>query len=156
MPSLGLLGLGPELRQTRGDHPDSIIIGQNILFTEEAEHVGVLRSSEGNIKHIMDRLTTHRRAIAAVTPLGLQRRRRINPAASIRIQKIYGSPVLLCGIPSLILKESEVSIVHNYWKRTIQQHLKLPDSTPHCVVAFLVEHYPTKRKFTCVNLVYLV
>ena len=132
------------------------ISGQKILFTEEAEHVGVLRSTEGNIKHIMDRLTAHRRAIAAVTPLGLQRRRRINPAASIRIQKIYGSPVLLCGIPSLILKESEVSIVHNYWKRTIQQHLKLPDSTPHCVVAFLVEHYPTKRKFTCVNLVYLV
>ena len=122
------------------------ISGDKVEFTDEAEHVGVVRSTEGNTKHIMTRITAHRRAIAAIAPMGLHRRRRINPSASIRIQKIFRSPVLLSGIPTLVLKASDISLVHNYLKRTIQQHLKLPDSTPHCVVAFLGGTLPGKAE----------
>ena len=79
----------------------------------------------------------HKKAIAAVSPLGLGRRRKLNPAASIRIQQLYGTPVLLSGISSLFLKKTELDTINQYMKKCLQYHQKLPDSTPPCVIAFL-------------------
>ena len=115
-----------------------------IPFTDEAEHVGVTRSTHGNLAHILNRFTSHKKAIAAVSPLGLGRRRRVNPAASIRVQQLYGTPVLLSGISLLFLKKFEIDTINQYMKRVVQHHQKLPDSTPASVIAFLGGTLPGK------------
>ena len=122
------------------------IDGIKVNFFEEAEHVGVTRSTMGNLPHIINRFASHKKAISAVAPMGLSRRRKVNPAASIKIQKIYGTPVLLSGIPSLVLKQSEISLVNQFMKRTIQHHLRLPESTPPSVIAFLSGSLPGKAE----------
>ena len=55
---------------------------KKVEFTEEAEHVGIKRSTQpaGNLAHILNRFTSHQKAIAAVAPTGLGKRRRANPA----------------------------------------------------------------------------
>ena len=45
--------------------------GHRINFTSSAEHVGILRSIEGNMPHVMSRLSAHTRAIGAVLHTGM-------------------------------------------------------------------------------------
>ena len=78
------------------------IEGHKVEFSSSAEHVGIIRSSEGNMPNILHRLSRHTKAIAAVLPAGLSRAHRGNPASSLRIESIYGCPVLLSGLPSFV------------------------------------------------------
>ena len=47
--------------------------GITVSFVEEAEHVGLIRSTSGNLPHILNRFTSHKRSLAAVLPVGLAR-----------------------------------------------------------------------------------
>ena len=116
--------------------------GLKIKFEDEAEHVGLIRSTSGNLVHISSRFTSHKKCLAAVLHSGLARRHRANPAASIRIHNCYATPVLLSCLPSLVLNSSEVKMVDSYLKVTHQNLLKLMDKTPACVVHFLAGTLP--------------
>ena len=111
--------------------------GDVINFVDEAEHVGLLRSTSGNLPHLASRISSHRKSLAAVLPLGLARGHRGNPAASLRIHQLYASPVLLSGLASLVLNNSETKLIDSYMKKTSQNLQKLMDKTPACVVSFL-------------------
>ena len=114
-----------------------------IKFVPEAEHVGLLRSTEaGNLQHILQRFANHRKALSAVLPVGLARGHRGNPAASLLVNDIYATPVLFSGLSSLILKSTEVTMIDQYMKQTVQRLQKLMDKTPACVVAFLGGQLP--------------
>ena len=108
-----------------------------INFVDEAEHVGITRSTAGNLPHILNRFTARRRALAAVLPVGLARGHRGNPAAGIRVHHLYATPVLLSGLASLVLKKTEIAMVDQHMKITMQSLQKLMDKTPPCIVAFL-------------------
>ena len=108
-----------------------------IQFSDEAEHVGLVRSTAGNVPHISSRFTAHKKSLASVLPFGLARSHRCNPAASLRINNLYATPVLLSGLGSLILSSSEINMINMYMKRTTQNLQKLMAKTPACVVAFL-------------------
>ena len=116
--------------------------GQKIEFEDEAEHVGLIRSTSGNLVHISNRFIAHKKCLAAVLPVGLARRHRANPAASIRIHSCYATPVLLSWLPSLVMNSSEVKMVDSYLKVTQQNLLKLMKKTPACVVHFLAGTLP--------------
>ena len=97
-----------------------------IDFSEEAEHVGVIRSSDkGNLPHLMNRINAHRKALAATLSSGIAQKSRANPAVGIRLQKVYGTPVLLSGVASLFLLGSEVSLIDKHLKITYQSIPKL-------------------------------
>ena len=66
------------------------IDGSSIEFVDMAEHVGVIRSIDGNLPHILNRMTSHNRALHGILSAGLARGHRGNPAASLRAEKIYG------------------------------------------------------------------
>ena len=99
---------------------------KDIKFSESAEHVGVLRSTNGNQATILARITEHKRALGAVLHTGMARGHRGNPAASLGIEQLYGLPVLLSGLSTLFLLKSEESAVEKHLKITIS---KLRDST---------------------------
>ena len=73
----------------------------------------------------------------AVLPVGLARGHKGNPAASLRVKNLYGTPVLLSGISALVLCKSEINVLHHHYKLTLERLQKLHKSSPECVVYFL-------------------
>ena len=110
---------------------------ETIPFSNTAEHVGVIRSPGGNLPHIHQRLVSHKKALGAILFTGMSRRHRANPLAAIRAEKIFGSPVLFSGLPSLILNKGEIELVSAHVKQTLEGLLKLHPKTPEPVV-FLI------------------
>ena len=113
------------------------INGTFIPFSDSAEHVGIVRSIHGNKPNILARLSAHRRAVFSVLPAGLARGHRGNPSASMRVERLYGAPVLLSGLATMVLSNPEIAIMAGHFKQHIERLLKLHRSTPECVVWFL-------------------
>ena len=113
-----------------------------VEFTHEAEHVGVLRSTSGNMPNILLRITKHKKALGAVLSAGLAHGHRGNPAASLRVHLLYCTPVLLSGLASLVLTQAEVKIIDNHYQNTLQSLQRLHTKTPRCIVYFLAGSLP--------------
>ena len=73
----------------------------------------------------------------AILPFGLALGHSGNPAASLQLERIYGLPVLLSGLPALLLSISETAALHHYYKVNTERLQRLHSSTPECVVMFL-------------------
>ena len=110
---------------------------KKISFSSEAEHVGILRSVHGNLPNIFSRISAHNNALRAVLPAGLARGHCGNPAASLRIEILYGSPKLLSGLASLVLSKAEKDIQHHHYKQSLERLQRLHKATPEPVVCFL-------------------
>ena len=116
----------------------------DIEFATSAEHVGIVRSVDGNLPHILDRICSHRGKLFSLLPAGLSRKRNANPAAAIRIENIYALPSLLSGVGSLVLSTEELRIMNNHYKNTLQMLVKLHDKTPVEVILFLSGSLPAE------------
>ena len=92
--------------------------------------------------NILSRLTAHTKAIMGVLPSGMARSHRGNPAASIRLERLYGTPVLLSGLASLVLSDYEIAVVHHHHKLNHECLQRLYPSTPESVVMFLAGSIP--------------
>ena len=135
-----------DLTKYQIDTTTLVIDGEAIKFADNVEHVGVIRSIHGNLPNIQERIAAHKRAIGSILYTGMARNHRGNPAASIRINKIYGIPVLLSGLASLVLKETEVDLIDQHVKINIEKLLRLPASTPRPVVFFLSGTLPGRAQ----------
>ena len=120
------------------------INGKFIPFTDSAEHVGIVRSVNGNGPNILARFTAHRRAVFSLLPSGLARGHRGNPAASVRVERLYGIPVLLSGLATLVLSTPDVSIITGHFKQHMERLLKLHKATPDPVVWFMAGCLPAE------------
>ena len=123
------------------------INGKKIEFVSNsvqggAEHVGIIRSETGNLPHILSRLASHKKSMGAVMHTGIGRGHHGNPAASLKLQQLYGTPVLLSGLGALVLKKTETDVIDHHLNLTIQNLMRLHDKTPHSVTAFLAGRLP--------------
>ena len=71
------------------------IEGKQIELSDSAEHVGILRSVDGNIPNIMNRISCHTKSLGATLSVGVARKHRANPKVGLRIEQMYAMPVLL-------------------------------------------------------------
>ena len=110
---------------------------ERLAFSSEASHVGILRSVNGNLPNVMDRIASHSKSLIAVLPAGLAKSHRGNPAAALRVEKLYGLPVLLSGLSALVLNKAEISVLHQHYKLNLERLQKLCRATPEPVVCFL-------------------
>jgi hypothetical protein len=108
-----------------------------IPFTNEAEHLGIVRSTDGNIPHLLNRFSAHHKAMMAILRHGMAQSQNGNPAASIRAEAIYGTPVLLSGIPSLSLSKSKTLFLDTHHKIFKESLLRLYPETPAPIIFFL-------------------
>ena len=92
--------------------------------------------------NILDRFTSHKNSLRATLPTGMARGHRGNPAASLHLERIYGSPVLLSGLAALVLSNPELAALHHYQKVHLQRLQRLHQATPECVVMFLAGSLP--------------
>ena len=119
------------------------INGVPLSFTDNTEHVGIIRSSVSqNLHHVLKRISSHKKSLGAVLSAGLARAHRGNPAASLRTEKLYSLPVLLSGVSSLLLLQSEEDALTQHYKETLQGLQKLYQKTPRAVVYFLAGSLP--------------
>ena len=118
------------------------IYGQKIAPSHQAEHVGVVRSDEGNLPHLLGRILSHKKAKFAILSSGISRGHRGNPAAAIVLEKIYALPVLLSGVSSLYLTSWEVNTIDSCYKTTLSDLLKLYKGTPQAFVYFMSGSLP--------------
>ena len=119
-----------------------IINGEQVEFNDEAEHVGIIRSTKGNLPNLMNRIHCSKTATNATLACGLARGHRSNPAACLEVLKIYGNPVLMSGLGSLVLNDKEVNLLHQHHKNTVRCLQKLPDETPQAVIFFMAGSLP--------------
>ena len=84
----------------------------------------------------MNRISAHSRAVKGILFCGMAKYHQTNPAAGLRLELIYGAPVLLSGVAPLVLSNSELTALHSHYKQVIRQLLKLPDTTPESFIFF--------------------
>ena len=118
------------------------IDGCRIDFEENVEHVGLLRSSAGNLPTILEKFSAHNKALGAVLHAGMGRGHRGNPAASLHAETVYGVPVLLSGLAALVLQKSEVSLINQHHKEVLRNLQRLHPGTPRSVIYFLAGSLP--------------
>ena len=91
---------------------DLISINGSVLqFSSSAEHVGVLRSCEGNLPHLAGRIAARKRALFALLPAGLALKNNANIAAVLYVDKVFSVPVMFSGLNSLVLSKSKTEIL---------------------------------------------
>ena len=61
---------------------------------------------------------------------------------TIKLLNIYGTPVLMSGLGSLVLNPREVNIIDPEYKKTLQNLLKLSASSPASLVYFIAGSLP--------------
>ena len=120
------------------------INGSAIPFCDSAEHVGIVRSVLGNLPNIFARLSAHKRAVFSVLSSGLALGHAGNPAACMRVEKLYGVPVMLSGMATQILSKADLCLLDGHFKPHVERLLKLHRSTPECVVWFLAGSLPAQ------------
>ena len=113
------------------------INGLPVEFVDEAEHVGVLRSTSGNMPHILGRISSHKKVLAAISSSGCGKAHRGNPAASLKVHLLYATPILLSGVATLVLSKPELRILSTHYKCTLQRLQRLHAKTPRAVVLLL-------------------
>ena len=116
--------------------------GKSIDFVSSTEHVGLLRSTSGNLPSLLARIASHKKALGAILHSGMARSHRGNPAASIRKQEIYANPVLFSGLGSLVLNDNEVNVIDQHHKETLRNLQRLLPLTPQAVIFFLAGTLP--------------
>ena len=137
-----LLLVQPARKPTFVPYNPIMIDGVEVQFVDQAEHVGVIRSTTGNMPNLLQRISAFKKALGSVISCGLARGRRTNPSASLRILTIYGTPVLMSGLASQVLSAKEVAIIDQQFKRTLQNILKLSVNSPSAVVYFVAGSLP--------------
>ena len=117
----------------------------HIEFSRQADHVGILRCVDpGAMAAVLARVAAHTRALHAVLPAGLARGHRGNPAAALKIEQLYGQPVLLSGLASLVLGKPELEALDHHHKVTLERLLRLYPCTPAPVVYLLAGCPPAR------------
>ena len=96
----------------------------------------------GNLPNILARLSAHTRAVFNVLSSGLAKSHSGNPASGLRVERLYGAPVLLRGLPSLVLSTAELSTLDLDYKTSLESLQRLYKATPRPVVLFLARSLP--------------
>ena len=118
------------------------INGVDVTFSSEAEHVGVLRSTDGNMPSILRRVAEHKKSLGAVLSAGLARGHRGSPAAALRVHQLHCTPVLFSGLASLCLNKAEINVIDKHYQYTMQNLQRLHKKTPRSIVYFLAGSLP--------------
>ena len=137
-----ILQLYSKVQPDENDFNPLKINGKSIPFSSQASHVGIVRSIHGNEPAILDRITAHRKALAAVMFTGLAKGHRANPMIGIRVEKIYATPVLLSGLASLVLTKRDIEMIDHHYQETLRRLLRLHRNTPRSFIYFLAGCLP--------------
>ena len=133
-----LIILNPQTRKNQIpsiDPASALNMGStSVSISPEAKHLGITRSSDGkNVSAIATRLSAHDSSLFSLLSAG----HKSNPLVILKVLKLYCTPVLLSGIPSLVLINSDYNLIDTHYKKTLQRVMRLHSKTPETVLYFL-------------------
>ena len=141
-----LLGFAKPSHQYLVDHAKLVnqisIDNEPVLFSQEVEHVGIIRNVDGNLPNILNRISAHKKSIGALLPLGLSRNQRSSPSVSLRIHNVYCAPILFSGLASLVLSPKEIQMIDSHFLDTLRNLQRLHRGTPRAIVLFMAGSLP--------------
>ena len=70
------------------------IRSNTIMASPEADPLGILRATIGNMAAVMARISAHNKAMFAILPAGLARHHDPKPAAALRTEWFFGEPAI--------------------------------------------------------------
>ena len=92
--------------------------------------------------HVLERVSAYGRAMAALLHTGAARHHNGNPSDTLRLEKLYGTPVLLSGVASFVLSKKEMCILYQQHKLMLCRLQKMNINTPDCVIFFTAGQLP--------------
>ena len=113
-----------------------------VKFCSEVEHVGIVRNVAGNLPNLLNRITCHKKSLGALLSAGMARGHRGNPAASLHVHQLYGTPVLFSGLAALVLTKAEIGILDAHYQNILLRLQRLHDKTPRAVTLFMAGSLP--------------
>ena len=113
--------------------------GSVVAPSNSAMHVGV--SPDGNGEHLSSRFSAHRRAIFGLLSTRLGRGHYLNPVVSLKIDQIYGPPILASGTSSLCLTKAEEKLLDQYYKVFLERVCRHHHTSP-CFIYFVTGRLP--------------
>ena len=116
--------------------------GSTIEFDDCAEHVGMVRATSGNDIPIFTRISAHKNVLSAILHTGIARGHRGNPVASLRVEQLYGVPVLLSGLAPLVMTKTDEKLVESHHREKLSNLQRLLPCTPRSVILFLAGSLP--------------
>ena len=121
-------------------------IGDTYVYpVNEATHVGLIRSATmSNMPAILGKLAAHSRALNGLLHMGIAKNHRGNPAAGLKLESIYCSPVLLNCLASLFLTRQELNSINGHIRKILRQIQKLGVGTPAPILHFLSGTLPAE------------
>ena len=124
------------------DYNPLMIDSKSLPFSQRADQVRIVRSTEGNESAILDRISAHRKALSSVLYTCIAKGHRANPVIGIKVEKVYAAPVLLSGLGALVLTKKDIDTIDHHFQQTLLQLLRLHNSTPCCVIFFFASCMP--------------
>ena len=125
--------------------PQLYLHGRPIVFSPEAEHLGVLRTmSASSMPNLINRFSAHKRKLYSLLPSGIALRHNSSPSFSLKIERLYALPVLLSGLGALVLNRNEINALNRHYKITLRNLLKLPKDVPEPAIFFLSGSLPAE------------
>ena len=102
----------------------------NILLSNRAEHVGVIREWSDIFPHILNRITAHKKASSLIRFLSSSHTNVTNLWAHICAEICFCTPILLSGLSTLAIDNTSMNYIDTYYKGSLKRTLRLPMDTP--------------------------
>ena len=106
------------------------ISGKKIPLSQSAEHVGVIRDCRSIFPHLLNRMSAHKKATSLLRFAGSGITHHTNLFARLRAFNVFATPILLSGIPSLIIDKTNSKTLDNFYKTSLKNTLSLPCDIP--------------------------
>ena len=113
----------------------------------EIVHVGKQRGTSKIIKH--------RNSLYGILGAGIFRNHRANPAAALRAHATFCHPVLLSGLPALILTKNEITRIHKHHKNSFKISRSSMTTLQIQLSFFWLDHSQEQHYSICQCFVYL-
>ena len=110
------------------------VAATTITPSTQATHLRVIRTTSlSNVPAVLSQIAAHSRSLYGVMGSGLAKNHWSNPAASIRVEAMYCSPVLYNGLASLLLLKMAINTLTTYknFFETASEIAKRDFSTSH-------------------------
>ena len=125
----------------------STFIGEKKLVSKPVPKISLREENRYILKNIylsniMNRIAEHKTGLSSLLSTGLARGRHGNPAASLKVHELYGSPKLFSGLASLVLSKPETSAIDHHYQKTIMNLQRLHERTPRSFVFLLAGCLP--------------
>ena len=103
---------------------------QEVDISKKAEHVGVIRESSDIFAHILNCITAHKKASSLIKFSSSSQTNVTSLWAHIHAENCFCTPILLSGLSSLVINNTNMNYLETYFKGSLKKILCLPVDTP--------------------------